>query len=53
MEERIVKDDNNTITAGAVTSSIDVGLYLCKKSAGDEAAETIRRKTDYHGYMWN
>lgn len=50
LEERIVEDDD-TITAGAVTSSIDVGLYLCKKWAGDEAAETIRRKIDYHGYM--
>ena len=46
--ERIV-DDNNTITAGAVTASIDLGLYLCEKWAGKEAAEVIRKKIDYRG----
>jgi transcriptional regulator GlxA family with amidase domain len=46
--DRIV-DDNNVITAGAVTSSIDLGLYLCKKWAGEEAASAIRRKIDYRG----
>ena len=46
--ERIV-DDNNTITAGAVTASIDLGLYLCGKWAGKEAAEVIRKKIDYRG----
>ncbi len=46
--DRIV-DDNNVITAGAVTSSIDLGLYLCKKWAGEDAAATIRRKIDYKG----
>ena len=45
-EERVV-DDNNTITAGAVSASIDLGLYLCEKWAGREAAETIRKKIDY------
>lgn len=48
LHERIV-DDNNVITAGAVTSSIDLGLYLCKKWVGVEAEQTIRRKIDYHG----
>jgi transcriptional regulator GlxA family with amidase domain len=48
LEHRIV-DDNNTITAGAVTASIDLGLYLCRKWAGEEAAETIRKKIDYRG----
>jgi len=48
VKERIV-DDDNIITAGAVTASIDLGLYLCKKWAGNEAAENIRKKIDYHG----
>jgi transcriptional regulator GlxA family with amidase domain len=47
-QERIV-EDGNVITAGAVSASIDLGLYLCKKWAGDEAAREIRRRMDYHG----
>lgn len=47
-QKRIV-DDDNTITAGAVTASIDLGLYLCKKCAGKQAADVIRKKIDYHG----
>ena len=48
LHKRIV-DDENTITAGAVTASIDLGLYLCEKWAGKEAAAIIRQKIDYHG----
>lgn len=48
VEERIV-DDEDTITAGAVSSSIDLGLYLCRKWAGVEAENFIRNKIDYHG----
>ena len=40
---RIV-DDNKVITAGAVSASIDLGLYLCRKWAGEEAQEEIRKK---------
>jgi transcriptional regulator GlxA family with amidase domain len=46
VDERIV-EDNGIITAGAVASSIDLGLYLCEKLAGREVAETIRLKMDY------
>lgn len=46
--DRIV-EDNNVITAGAVSASIDLGLYLCNKWAGQEAAKEIRRRLDYHG----
>jgi transcriptional regulator GlxA family with amidase domain len=48
LTDRIVHD-GNTITAGAVSSSIDLGLYLCKIWSGPEAAEEIRRRIDYHG----
>ncbi len=46
LEQRIV-EDGDAITAGGVAASIDLGLYLCEKIAGTEAAETIRRQMDY------
>ena len=48
LSDRIV-DDGNTITAGAVSSSIDLGLYLCRLWAGGDAADDIRKRIDYHG----
>lgn len=47
-KERIV-DDGNVITAGAVASSIDLGLYLCDKWTGKEAEIEIRKRMDYRG----
>ncbi len=44
---RIV-EDGNVITAGAVASSLDLGLYLCEKFVGKENAEIIRKGMDYH-----
>jgi transcriptional regulator GlxA family with amidase domain len=46
--DRVV-EDGNVITAGAVSSSIDLGLFLCHKWAGAEAAANIRRRMDYRG----
>ena len=46
--DRIV-EDGNTITAGAVSASIDLGLFLCNKWAGKDAAKEIRIRMDYHG----
>lgn len=46
--DRIV-EDNGVITAGAVSASIDLGLYLCKKWAGKTAENQIRQRMDYHG----
>jgi hypothetical protein len=34
-------------TMGFITSSIDLGLYLCEKLAGHEVKERIRRQMDY------
>jgi transcriptional regulator GlxA family with amidase domain len=48
LKDRIV-EDNNVITAGAVSASIDLGLYLCKKWAGQEAQDEIRKRMDYNG----
>ena len=43
VEDRIV-EDGNVITAGAVSASIDLGLYLCEKWAGPQARAEIQRK---------
>lgn len=48
IKDRIV-EDNNIITAGAVSASIDLGLYLCEKWAGQAARDEIRKRMDYHG----
>lgn len=48
IKQRIV-DDNNVITAGAVSASIDLGLYLCEKWVGPEAKYEIRKIMDYNG----
>ena len=48
LKERIV-DDGKVITAGAVSSSLDLGLYLCNKWAGEEAEQEVRKRMDYRG----
>ena len=45
--DRRVVDDGSVITARGVSSSIDLGLYLCEKLAGYEAKEKIRMQMDY------
>ena len=44
---RTIEDDENTITAGAVAASLELGLYLCEKWAGKKAAQEIRNKMNY------
>jgi transcriptional regulator GlxA family with amidase domain len=46
---RIV-DEGTVITAGGVTSAIDLGLYLCEKIAGRDAREKIQVQMDYRNY---
>lgn len=46
VKNRIV-DDNKTITAGAVSSAMDLGLYICMKLFGNEVYEEIRKSMDY------
>ncbi|HUR10868.1 MAG TPA: DJ-1/PfpI family protein [Flavitalea sp.] len=48
--ERIV-EDGDVITAGAVSSSLDLGIYLCEKWVSREAADSIRGRMDYHYSM--
>ena len=47
IKDRIVQD-GKLITAGAVASSLDLGLYLCKLWAGEEAMEEIQKRMDYY-----
>lgn len=47
--DRIV-DEGSVITAGGVTSAIDLGLYLCEKIAGKDVREKIQRQMDYRNY---
>jgi transcriptional regulator GlxA family with amidase domain len=47
--DRIV-DEGTIITAGGVTSSIDLGLYLCGKIAGVDVREKIQKQMDYRNY---
>jgi cyclohexyl-isocyanide hydratase len=42
-------EDGNVITSGAVSASIDLGLYLCEKWSGEKAKKEIRKKMDYRG----
>lgn len=48
LTDRIVAD-GDIITAGTVSASIDLGLYLCKRWAGAEAELEIRKRMDYLG----
>jgi len=49
VKERIVTD-RNTITAGGVTASIDLGLYVCELLAGKEIREKIQEQIDFPYY---
>lgn len=46
VKEKIV-EDGDVITAGAVTASIELGLYLCEKWSGKEARRVIQERMGY------
>ena len=46
VRERVV-DEGDIITARGVTSSIDLGLYLCEKLTNRETRDAIKRQMDY------
>jgi len=48
-DERII-DEGNIITAGGMTSAIDLGLCLCEKIAGTEVREKIQVQMDNRNY---
>lgn len=41
--DKQIVEDENIITARGVTSSIDLGLFLCEKIAGKETREKIQK----------
>lgn len=45
--DRRIVDEGDVITARGVTSSIDLGLYLVERLAGNEVRERIKRQMDY------
>ncbi len=45
--DRRIVDEGDVITARGVTSSIDLGLYICEKLAGRKVMEEIREQMDY------
>ena len=51
-DKRIV-EDKNIITARGVTSSIDLGLFLCEKIAGKEIRVKIQKQMDYLNYNYD
>ena len=46
VDERVV-DEGDVVTAGGVTSAIDLGLHLVERLAGRETRERIRAQMDY------
>jgi cyclohexyl-isocyanide hydratase len=47
VEEEVIVDDGGVITAGAVASSLPLGLYLCNKFVGPEKTEQVRKSMAY------
>jgi transcriptional regulator GlxA family with amidase domain len=47
VEDRRVVDEGDVVTAGGVTSAIDLGLHLVGRLAGREGRERIRKQMDY------
>ncbi len=48
LTDRLV-EDGDTITAGAVSASLDLGLFLCSKWAGQTAMHEIKKRMAYNG----
>ena len=46
-----IVEDNGVITAGGVTSAIDLGLYIVEKIQGKDIKDRIAKQMDYP-YVW-
>ena len=51
--DKRIAEDRNIITARGVTSSVDLGLFLCEKIAGKEIREKIQKQMDYLNYNYD
>ena len=49
LHQRVV-EDGDVITAGGITSSLDLGLYLVHKIAGPEVMKEIRAQMEYQAF---
>lgn len=47
VKDRIV-EDAKVITAGAVSASLDLGLYICKMLVGEDAKNAIQTRMNYY-----
>jgi cyclohexyl-isocyanide hydratase len=47
---RRVVDEGRVVTAGGVSSSLDLGLYLVEKFWGTDARVRIANQMEYRGY---
>jgi cyclohexyl-isocyanide hydratase len=47
---RRVVDAGRIVTAGGVSSALDLGLYLVEKFWGAEARAAIAKQMEYRGY---
>jgi len=47
---RRVVDEGRVVTAGGVSSALDLGLYLVEKYRGADARVAIARQMEYRGY---
>jgi len=45
-----VVDEGRVVTAGGVSSALDLGLYLVEKFWGVDARVAIARQMEYRGY---
>jgi transcriptional regulator GlxA family with amidase domain len=48
--DRRIVDEGRVVTAGGVSSSLDLGLYLVERHWGVAARETIAQQMEYRGY---
>jgi cyclohexyl-isocyanide hydratase len=48
--DRRIVDEGRVVTAGGVSSSLDLGLYLVERHWGVAARETIARQMEYRAY---
>jgi transcriptional regulator GlxA family with amidase domain len=53
VEARVV-DDGDLVTAGGVTSGIDMALWLVERHFGAELAEAVAAEIEHprHGEVW-
>lgn len=54
IDERVV-DDGDRITSGALTSGIDLGIWITERELGSAAADAVAQEIEHvrHGRVWH